>query len=126
MTIKEIAESYKNYKECGKTLRNGCYDYIRDALVNNGKRIVFVDLENRGYSEDVVCVTYDGGRHPEYDVNPYSQVYSVFLDDETNKIFLETEDDDAYCLDFVWSNVEVYNVFLAVVNLIENKSKQIL
>lgn len=52
-----------------------------------------IEVDNERYN---FCVTYDGGRHPEYDANPYSQIQRIYL--EKGKIYLETE--DAVGLDF--------------------------
>jgi hypothetical protein len=43
------------------------------------------------------CVTYDGGRHPEYDANPFSQIERIYLKD--GKIYVETEDADGLSFD---------------------------
>ncbi len=118
-TSKQIKETFNKVSELNNKLRKDCYDYLRETLANHNNRIVLVDVENDEYADEVIQVTYDGGNHPEYAGNPYSQVYSVFIKEGTDRICLETEDDDEYDLDCVWSTMEVYDVCNAVIALIE-------
>ena len=118
MEKKDFEKTFEKIAELNKQLREECCDYIRKVLKENGNRI---DLQPEDEDYDVVCVTYDGGRHPEYDANPYSQVYSVFFNEEDNKIYLETEDCDEYGLDRVDSVMEVYGVCSLVQVIIDNK-----
>ena len=104
MEKKDFEKTFEKVAELNKQLREECCDYLRKVLKENGNRI---DLQSEDY--DIVCVTYDGGNHPEYAANPYSQVYSVFFNEEDNKIYLETEDCDEYCIDRVDSVMEVYD-----------------
>ena len=71
-------------------------------------------MQSEDEDYDIVCVTYDGGNHPEYAANPYSQVYGIFLNEKDNEIYLNIEDADEYCLDRVDSVLEVYNICLLV------------
>lgn len=64
-----------------------------------------------------VCVTYDGGRHPEYDANPYSRVERVYL--ENGKIYLETEDCTRYDVCNIYAS-ELYDVAEGVDFIVEN------
>lgn len=64
--------------------------YVKTILMEVDDDIE-VDTESYNF-----CVTYDGGRHPEFDANPYSQIQRIYL--ENGKIYLETE--DAVGLDF--------------------------
>ena len=65
--------------------------------------------------DENVCVSYDGGRHPEYGSNLYSTVYSVSFNESKNRLSIETEDDDDYSVDRL-SVDEVYTLALAVYN----------
>ena len=118
MEKKDFEKTFEKIAELNKQLREECCDYIRKVLKENGNRI---DLQSEDEDYDIVCVTYDGGRHPEYDANPYSQVYSVFFNEEDNKIYLETEDCDEYGLDRVDSVMEVFGVCSLVQTIIDNK-----
>ena len=108
MEKKNFEKTFEKVAELNKHLREECCDYLRKVLKENGNRIDLQSEEEEDYG--TVDVTYDGGSHPEYAANPYSQVYSVFFNEEDNKIYLETEDCDEYCIDRVDSVMEVYYV----------------
>ena len=46
------------------------------------------------FNEDVLFVCYDGGRHPEYNSNVFSEVNGVYK--KGNKLYVSIEDDDMY------------------------------
>lgn len=119
MEKKNFEKTFEKFAELNKQLYNECCDYLRETLKENGNRIDLQSVEEEGYAP--VCVTYDGGRHPEYDANPYSQVYGVFLNEEDNEIYLETEDCDEYSLDRVDCVLEVYNVCSLIQIIMNNK-----
>ena len=52
-----------------------------------------------------ICVTYDGGSHPEYASNAFSTVQAVKLDGD--KLVLETEDTDWYDT----GNIETFELY---------------
>lgn len=91
-------------------LRDDCIAYLTEELNKEENKNGISCVPDGGGG---VCVTYDGGRHPEYDSNPYSTVYSVFLKD--GKIMLETEDCDEYEIDRI-DTIEL----LGVCDFIEN------
>ena len=91
------------YFEKQGTLRESCIEFIKNRLSKSGGRISLIDKD--GYS--AVCVTYDGGNHPEMYAYPYSDVYDVYLDDEEIKFTLDETDD--YPIDSV-STDELYEV----------------
>lgn len=85
------------YKQAEKLI-NESYDLSMEYLMAelkkaDGNIIGFFD-ENGEPIISEFCVTYDGGRHPEYNANPFSTVYSVRL--ENGEILLDTEDCDEY------------------------------
>ena len=86
MEKKDFEKTFEKVAELNKQLREECCDYLRKVLKENGNRIDLQSEEEEDY--DIVDVTYDGGSHPEYAANPYSQVYSVFFNEEDNKIYL--------------------------------------
>lgn len=51
-------------------------------------------------------VTYDGGNHPEYAANPYSSVYSVYLNTEKNGILVDCDDCSGLILDYLSADLE--------------------
>lgn len=85
-----------------KMMNVECKKYLERTLKEHDGRIDFAD-EN-GTLDDRPCVTYDGGRHPEYNTNAFSSVYAVFLKD--GDIMLETEDDFEYSISRIdWDEV---------------------
>ena len=116
MEKKDFEKTFEKVAELNKHLREECCDYLRETLKENGNRIDLQPEEKEDY--DIVDVTYDGGSHPEQAAKPYSQVYSVFFNEEDNKIYLETEDCDEYCIDRVDSVMEVYYVCSLVQSII--------
>lgn len=87
-----------------KELRQECVNYLTEQL-NKPEHKDGISCEPDGGGS--VCVTYDGGRHPEYDSNPYSTVKGVYLKD--GKIMLDTEDYDEYSIDRI-DTVELLSV----------------
>ena len=99
---------YSHWAEVGRNLRKSCIDYIRGVLKGlNGEIIILdpnsMDGDMQGKFE-AVTVPYDGGNHPEYNSNCFSQVKSVYLKD--NDIYLEIEETDEYSID----NIDVQDV----------------
>lgn len=75
--------------------------YLKKVLEEaEGKRID-IDEEESGY----LWVTYDGGRHPEYNSNVFSVVHGVFLNEQGN-ICLDIADCEEYEIDRItWDDV---------------------
>ena len=90
-------------------LKQECVDYLTQVTKEN-ESIEF-DLNQDEY----VCVSYDGGSHPEYGGNLYSTVYSVSFNKDKNRLSIETEDDDDYTVDRLSAD-EIYTLALAVYN----------
>ena len=88
--------------EARKELRKECEDFLKHILKANNNRIEWES------DEEMVCVTYDGGSHPEYASNAFSMVSSVYTGKD-GKILLDTEDDSEYNLDNVPTH-EVYGL----------------
>lgn len=87
----EIEKSISVFKKMADKL---ALEYLKATLEEaEGQRIECYDEQGEpiGYE---FCVTYDGGRHPEYDANPFSDVKAVFL--KGDEIFLDTEDCEEY------------------------------
>ena len=99
---------YSHWAEIGRNLRKSCIEYIRGVLKGlNGKIIILdpnsMDEDMQGKFEGVT-VPYDGGSHPEYNSNCFSQVKAVYLKD--NDIYLEIEETDEYSID----NIDIQDV----------------
>lgn len=99
-----------DFSNIATQLKQECVDYLTQVTKENGS--IEFDLEQE---DECVCVSYDGGRHPEYESNLYSTVYSVSFNDDENRLSIETEDDDDYTVDRL-SIDELYNLTLAVYN----------
>lgn len=98
--MEKFQNTFEEFSKVAKVLREDCIAFLMRILKKNDKRIEWEDSE--------VCVTYDGGNHPEYASNPYSFVNAVYLmDDDT--IALEIEDDDEYEIDRICTS-ELYEV----------------
>ena len=98
-----------DFSNIAAQLKQECVDYLTQVTKENG--LIEFDLEQE---DENVCVSYDGGRHPEYS-NLYSTVYSVSFNDDENRLSIETEDDDDYTVDRLSAD-EVYTLALAVYN----------
>lgn len=99
---------YNHWAEVGRNLRKSCIEYIRGVLKGlNGEIIILdpnsMDEDMQGKFEGVT-VPYDGGNHPEYNSNCFSQVKAVYL--KGNDIYLEIEETDEYSID----NIDVQDV----------------
>ncbi len=108
-----------NYFSTGKLLRSACMSYIKKVLKENNNEISW-DVDE---FDETVTVTYDGGRHPEYDSNAFSCVYGVRLN-ERGKILLNTEDCDCYGIESIPTE-EVYYVADYLENLLKQRKEQV-
>lgn len=103
-------DTHKEWSRLGAQLAKECISYIKSILDKLPNKEVYVNGEEYEYYP--CYVTYDGGNHPEYAANPYSQVGRVFLN-ELGHIRLDTED----CSDYVLEDLacmEIYAVADAV------------
>lgn len=88
--FEEVADKFF---EASHELRKECIKYIKN-VVKKHETLDFSDCEYN------VCVPYNGGSHPEYASNCFSNVYSVSLDKKGN-IVLEIEDCGEYGIEEV-------------------------
>lgn len=86
----KFEEAAHNYFKASQDLRMECIKYIK-SVIKKYKVLDFSDF----YSS--VCVPYNGGNHPEYASNCFSNVYKVSLD-ERGDIILCIEDCEEYDL----------------------------
>ncbi len=98
--MKKANELWEQKRPIEKQIEKRCIAYLKRTLKNReGNRLDFYDEDGEAYGNQYVCVTYDGGRHPEYASNAFSQVHGIYLR-KNNKgkdcIILDTEDDDEY------------------------------
>ena len=108
------AELYKVIIEDIKTMLS--------AFSNN--RLVFDEMDEEIYDEYTnnmyTSVSYDGGNHPEYASNCFSEVHGAFLD-EDGEVYLIIDDCDEYEIRRVWSMEELKDVYDAIKFFVENK-----
>lgn len=90
VTKDEIKAMICDYRETNRITRKKCKEFLSTMLLGNGSCIDL--LHEKGHVQ--MSVNYDGGNHPEYNTNVFSNVYSVFNKD--GKIYVEIEDDDEY------------------------------
>ena len=104
-------ETHKEWSRLGVQLAKECISYIKSILDKLPNKEIDIDY--------ACCVIYDGGNHPEYAANPYSQVERVFLN-EFGHIRLDTED----CSDYVLEDLacmEIYAVADAVESVVNRE-----
>ena len=90
--MNKLNKIYEDWQKLNKELLQESKDYIKECLSKTIDNGVSLDECN-------ICVTYDGGRHPECDANPYSHVERVYC--ENGKVYLDTEDCTRY---------DIYNI----------------
>lgn len=93
VTKDEIKEAIGLYNEVVTSTQKKCEGFLSTMLLSNGSRINLLDKD--GYPQ--MSVNYDGGNHPEYNSNVYSNVRSVF--NKNDKFYVEIEDDEEYPID---------------------------
>ena len=122
--MKKAIELWGQITPMLKNVEGECLAYIKGELEKaEDNYISFLDEDGEPIGGDMVCVTYDGGRHPEYASNAFDMVKGVYLKRHEGRnetlIMLDTEDDDEYYI----GNIEVgeiYGVALFLYNILEN------
>ncbi len=114
--MEQIIQTFNNFYEVKVKLRNACLDKMKELLKEReNKRIVF----DRDIMEDngiyPLTLTYDGGNHPEYASNVFSELEGIHLDDRDDVVF-EIEDCDEYDESRVWSIDEIYDATIFLVD----------
>ena len=114
----EIKE--RNEKVCREMseLKTLMVDELKEIVKEKGE-IDLVDDDDCNYSP--VYVGYDGGRHPEYQSNLFSEVYSVKMV-EKDVLVAETEDDDIVIDTMPYA--DVLAIYDAVVCILENRKDE--
>lgn len=92
--MEKFQKTADKWAKVQKELRKDCMDFLTRILNRNNKLIDWSEME----IEQSVCVTYDGGNHPEYASNAFSMVQSVSMDDKGN-ITIDCEDDSDYAIE---------------------------
>lgn len=107
--MKEAKELFEAITPIRNQIANRCQAYLKKVLKKaENHTISFFDNEGEAIDNDYVSVIYDGGRHPEYASNAFSNVNAVFLNSK-GRICLDIEDCDEYEIDNVsWD--ELYTI----------------
>ena len=107
----KLNKIYEEWQKLNKELFQESKGYIKECLSKTIDNSVSLDECN-------IYVTYDGGRHPEYDATPFSHVERVYLKD--GKVYVDTED----CYQYDIYNITASDLFCIAENvghIIENE-----
>lgn len=128
MDANKLNELWNSYSNCRAAYKEAAEEYIKENLATfENSRLEFEKIDPE-FEDNTggLCVTYDGGNHPEYDTNPYSTVNAIYLD--RGKIYLDTADCNAYALSRVWQNTDevaaVADVVMYCVDFQDEKKKK--
>ena len=96
-----------------------CMGFLKEVLKLNKNKIELHEYDEQGFQVDDNCFTvpYDGGRHPEYASNCFSEVNSIFI--RKGKIYLDIDDCECYPIDSI-SDRNIIDLCLYVWNLIND------
>lgn len=100
--MKKFEKTAEKWIEYSNQLRKDCEEYLNQVL-DKRESVCWAEDE----IDEWICVTYDGGRHPEYDSNAYSTVYGVWR--KEGKIVLDIEDTSEYSIERVETD-ELYSL----------------
>ena len=113
MTKLAFEVTLDKWKKANTELYQECEKYIKSQLEVLPNNEIVIDYDNCTYIPSVV---YDGGRHPGYDSNAFSNVECVYLKD--GNVYLDIEDASGYNIDRI--NAEsLFDVALVVKETIE-------
>ena len=89
--FKKVSKIYYDCVEIRRKIGEYSLEIIKAVLSKADGNSVEINEDN------MMCVPYDGGNHPEYASNCNSRLNSVYLKD--GEIFLDIEDCDEYEID---------------------------
>ena len=105
--------AFYKWNEANVELYQESKKYIKSQLEVLPNNEIVIDYDNCTYIPSVV---YDGGNHPEYDSNAYSNVECVYLKD--GEVYLDIEDASEYNIDNINAEALFY-IAMAVKETIE-------
>ena len=97
--------TFHEWNDINTKLYNDCKSFLEELLAKLPNQRINLSEDND------ICVSYDGGNHPEYDSDCYNRVESVYMKD--GNILLDTADADEYTIKYLTAN-ELYDVACAV------------
>lgn len=109
-TNNKFQQTAEQWRELNMKLYDECIEFLMETLKNYPDNLF-------DFSEDdMICVNYDGGKHPEYASNCFSLVQTVYLKD--GKLYVDLEDDCEYPIDRLCAAelYEIANVVDVVIN----------
>lgn len=108
-------EKHTEYVKVSTTTRNEAERLIKSLIDHNGG-----DIDHDSELLDGICVSYDGGNHPEYASCICCSVMRIYLNGK--KIYLDLEDESEYDLDRVSTEEIVWmcNDIITNFNSVEN------
>lgn len=115
--MKKFQDTFDKWSKLNKQLFTDSENYLKEILVDCPYNYLDLKPDNSDHEFDVVTVSYNGGRHPEYASNCYSTVYGVFL--KNDKLYLNIEDCDEYPANEVTAE-ELFNVASLTLDIIEH------
>ena len=114
--FQETADKIANAK---RTLEKECTEFIQNVLKAwGGDGFDFSAIQRVfNYDDAYITVVYDGGRHPEYNSNAFSEVELVHLNNEKSIVQFDTEDEEDCNIDR-FDVDDIYEVADAMVDCI--------
>lgn len=122
MAKKKFEKVFEVYEKADNELHEVCENYLKGVLKNEDIDWDYEELEENGIEMYLPYVSYDGGRHPEYNSTNCSMVLDVFLN-EDDEVCLELEESEEYNVDRVGSH-DLYNVAFFVKKLLEARKEK--
>ena len=110
----KLNKIYAEWQKLNDELFQESKYYIKECLQKTIDNSVSLDECN-------ICVTYDGGRHPECDANPYSHVERVYC--ENGNVYIDTEDCTHYDINNITA-IELFDIAYSVGYIIGNEYEQ--
>ena len=105
--------AFDKWEKVEEELYQDSENYIKSQLEVLPNNEIVIDYDNCTYIPSVV---YNGGNHPEYDSNAYSNVECVYLKD--GEVYLDIEDASEYNIDNINAEALFY-IAMAVKETIE-------
>ena len=110
----KLNKIYAEWEKLNYELFQESKDYIKECLSKTIDNSVSIDECN-------ICVTYDGGNHPEYDATPFSHVERVYC--ENGNVYIDTEDCTRYDI-YNITAIELFYIAESVGFIIANEYEQ--
>jgi len=94
--MEKFQETYEKWAELNRQLYADCKEYLEDVLKKTPDNEIVIN------EDAMICVPYDGGNHPEYDSNCFSNVSRVYL--KNDAVYLDIEETNEYPISNIDAN----------------------